>query len=400
MRNGRPKNRILMVVPNNSFPQDERVHKEARSLVEAGFQVTVISPRGRNQSARDTWQGVKVLRFRKRYDPKKAGGYLYEVLHATFASMLLSLRVAFTSGFDVIHAHNPPDTLVLVAAVYKPFGKKFVFDHHDLAPEMYSALFGKREKRYIRAGLVFFEKLTCRLADHVIATNESYKELEVQRGRVDPEHVTIVRNGPDPDRIHPVEADPELRRRAGTLIGFVGLMGRQDGVDHLVRAVHHLVHDLGRTDTLAVVVGQGVALDDLRALARELRVEEHVLFTGWLPDDQMLRYMSTVDVCVVPDPLNPFTNRSTMIKMMEYMTLGKPIVAFDLREHRVTAGDAAVYVTPNDDLELARAIDTLMEQPEQRRAMGELGQRRVRDQLAWEHSVPALVSAYRTVLAG
>jgi glycosyltransferase involved in cell wall biosynthesis len=300
----------------------------------------------------------------------------------------------------VIHAHNPPDTLVLVAAVYKPFGKKFVFDHHDLAPEMYSALFGKREKRYIRAGLVFFEKLTCRLADHVIATNESYKELEVQRGRVDPEHVTIVRNGPDPDRIHPVEADPELRRRAGTLIGFVGLMGRQDGVDHLVRAVHHLVHDLGRTDTLAVVVGQGVALDDLRALARELRVEEHVLFTGWLPDDQMLRYMSTVDVCVVPDPLNPFTNRSTMIKMMEYMTLGKPIVAFDLREHRVTAGDAAVYVTPNDDLELARAIDTLMEQPEQRRAMGELGQRRVRDQLAWEHSVPALVSAYRTVLAG
>ncbi len=400
MRKRHTKNRILMLVANNSFPLDERVHKEARSLAEAGFQVAVICARAPGQPARDSWHGVRVYRYRKSFDPSTPAGYLYEVVHATLASLLLSIRVAITVGFDVIQAHNPPDTLALVAALYKPFGKRFVFDHHDLAPEMYSALSGGRENRVIRAGLVFFEKLSCRLADHVIATNESYKALEISRGRVRGERITVVRNGPDLRRIRRVEEDAEFRRRAGTIVGYVGAMGRQDGVDHLLRAVHHLVYDVGRSDSFAVAVGRGVALDDLRRLATELRIDDHVLLTGWLPDEEMLRYLSTVDVCVVPDPLNPFTNRSTMIKMMEYMALAKPIVAFDLVEHRVTAEEAAVYVTPNDDLELARAIDALMEDPARRRAMGEFGQRRVREKLVWEQSVPALISAFRAVLDG
>src|SRR3989442_2371725 len=310
----------------------------------------------------------------------------------------LSLPALFREGFDVVPAPNPPDTFVLIAALYKLLGKRFIYDHHDLAPEMYDARFPGRGSRLVYRLLLFFEKLSCRLADHVIATNQSYRAVEMARGRVPADRISVVRNGPDPDRLRAVEPDRELRARAKTIIGYAGVMGFQDGVDYLLRALRHLRDDLGRSDFLCVIVGKGDARAGLQVLARPLGLDRQVWFTGWVPDAEYRRYLSSADICVDPDPSNPFTDRATMLKMAEYMALGKPIVAFDLPEHRVTAQEAALYVRPNDELAFARAIAELIDDPERRRAMGQLGRRRVETELARRYSVPSLLRAYRAVL--
>jgi glycosyltransferase involved in cell wall biosynthesis len=390
--------RVVMLLGNNPYPHDPRVRHEAVALASAGHEVTVICPRLSTQMRSDTIDGVRVLRYRAPARAPGAAGYVAEYAYATLASLGLSLRVLRRHGFDVVHAHNPPDTFALLGAFYKLLGKRFVFDHHDLAPEMFDARFGGRGSRAVRSVLVVLEKLSCRLADHVIAANRSYRAVEIERGKVAPERVTVVRNGPGFDDVGPVEPDPGLRARAGTLIGYLGVMGYQDGVDHLLRAVRHLVYDLGQRDALCILIGRGDAREDLERLTRELRIEEHVLFTGFIPVAEVVRHLSTVDLCVDPDPSNPFNDRSTMIKVMDYMTFGKPIVAFDLPENRFTAGDAAHYVRPNDDLELARGIRDLMDDPERRARMGAAGRERVTTTLSWENSVPPLLGAYRAVV--
>jgi glycosyltransferase involved in cell wall biosynthesis len=388
------RRRILMLLGNNPFPQDQRVSQEAASLVQAGYEVSIVCPRSNGQPPRDQWRGVHVYRYRKPFDPQGAIGYALEYAQATLAALALSVRVALERGFDVIHAHNPPDTYWLVGALYKPFGKRFVYDHHDLSPEMYSARFPDRRGGMLRSILGALEKLSYRVSDHVLVTNESYRRVAIGRGRMSADKVTVVRNGPDFERVHQVPDDPELRARAATLLGYVGVMGYQDGIDHLLRAIAHLVYDLGRTDTLAVLIGGGDAWEEMRRLAVELEIEPYVWFTGPVDGDELMRLLSTVDVCLDPDPSNPYTDRSTMIKMMEYMTLGKPIVAFDLTEHRVTAGEAAVYVEADDDLEFARAIAELMDDPERRARMGAFGRRRVQSELEWAYSVQHLLEAY------
>jgi glycosyltransferase involved in cell wall biosynthesis len=249
-----------------------------------------------------------------------------------------------------------------------------------------------------RETLLACERLTYYVADHVIATNNSYRQIALSRGGKVDAQVTVVRNGPNLSRLTPVASDVELRQRAGTLLGYVGAMGPQDGIDHLVRAVGHLVHTLGRTDVLAVVIGDGEELGYLKRLSRDLGVESHIWFTGFISDAELIRYLSTVDICVAPDPSNPFTDRSTMIKIMEYMALGKAVVAYDLPEHRVSAQCAASYASANDPLALARAIADLMDSPERRNEMGAFGRRRVENELAWSRSVPALLAAYRKVI--
>jgi glycosyltransferase involved in cell wall biosynthesis len=398
MRESAGKGGILMLLGNNPYPQDPRVRREATALEEAGYRVTVICPRVRGQSARETVRGVHVLRYRQRVDARGMAGYLVEYGVTTAAALLLSVRVMFGRGFDVIHAHNPPDTFVLVAALYKMLGKRFVFDHHDLAPEMYEARFGGRGNRFARFGLTVLERCSCRLADRVVATNESYKAVEIQRGKVPPERIAVVRNGSGFEGAGPLDPDPTLRARASSIIGYLGVMGVQDGVDHLLRAVRHLVFDLGREDTLCVLIGRGDAREDLQRLARELRIDDHVWFTGFIPAEEVARYLSTVDVCVVPDPSNHFNDRSTMIKVMDYMTFARPIVAFDLPETRITAGEAASYVRPNDDFELATRIAALMDDPTRRAEMGACGRNRVLVELGWERSVPNLLALYRSLL--
>jgi glycosyltransferase involved in cell wall biosynthesis len=391
--------RVLMLLENSTYPHDPRVFAEATALTAAGYEVAVICPANHGQPLYEVLDGVRAYRFPFRQSGNGLAGYIWEYGYSMLATFLISLIVFARHGFDVVHACNPPDTFVFIAAIYKLFGVRFVFDHHDLSPEMYDARFGLRRKRLVYRLLVFLEQLSCRLADHVIATNESFKMMDMQRGGVPKERITVVRNGPDLERFRTVPPDPHLRNRARTIIGYVGVMGIQDGVDYLLRALHHLIHDVGRKDFYCVLIGPEDPAAGLHALITELGLEKYVWRTGYIPQADLLRYLSTADICVDPDPSNPFNDRCTMTKMMVYMALAKPIVAFDLPEHRFTAQEAAVYVEPNHELGFARALADLMDDADRRRTMGLFGRQRVESALAWSYSVPALLAAYGTVTA-
>ena len=390
-------NRVLMLLENCAYPRDDRVRQEARSLATAGYRVSVICPLDPGQPWRETLDGVCVYRFPAPPPPNGFLGYFWEYGYSMAVTFVISLLVFFREGFDVVHAHHPPDTFVFIAAFYKLFGKRFVYDHHDLAPEMYYARFGGRGNRLVYHALVLLEKLSCRLADHVIATNQSYKMVEMQRGHVPEERITIVRNGPDLGRLRPMESDLVLQRMGKTIIGYVGVMGFQDGVDFLLRALQHLVYDLGRTDFFCALVGAGDALPGLRSLTEELSLADYVLFTGWVEHTEVARYLSAMDIGVAPEPSNSYNDRSTVVKIMDYMALGKPIVAFDLPEHRVTAQDAAVYARPNDELAFARQIAALMDDPQRRQRMGKTGRERIETELGWSYQEKHLLEAYEAL---
>jgi glycosyltransferase involved in cell wall biosynthesis len=274
-----------------------------------------------------------------------------------------------------------------------------VFDHHDLAPEMYRALYGDRSSSLVFRLLVLLERLSCRVADQVITTNLSYRAVEQRRDQIPAERITVVRNGPDSHRLRPVRPVPELRARAGTIIGFVGVIGRHDGGEHLVHAIDILVHQLGREDVLCFLIGPGEAVDELKALTRKLGLERHVWFVGPVQDqDRLAAYLSTADICVDPDPFNAYNDRSTMLKMMDYMAVAKPIVAFDLTEHRYSAEGAAVFVPGNDERAFAEAIAALIDDPARREELGRVGRLRIETELDWSHSVGALLGVYRRLL--
>jgi glycosyltransferase involved in cell wall biosynthesis len=385
---------VLMLLENNPYPQDGRVRREAHVLLAAGYRVSVIAPAGPQQPWLEYVNGVAVYRYPEPPEAQGFMGYLWEYGYSLVAAFVLSLFVFFYKGFDNLHAHNPPDTFVAIAAFYKLFGVRFVFDHHDLAPEMYYARFRGEGNRMVYYALLVFETLTFWLADHVISTNQSYKAIAMQRGGVPESRITIVRNGPDLRRVRSGEPDPQLRNRAGTIIGYVGEMGYHDGVDYLLRAAKHLVYDLGRTDVYFVLVGRGDAWEELQTLKSELGLDNYIWFTGRISDAELMSYLSTADFCVDPDPRNPFTDRSTMIKMTEFMALGKAIVAFDLTEHRFSAQDAAIYAQANDEMDFARHITILMDNPTMRREMGERGKQRIETQLAWQHQEEHLRAAY------
>lgn len=383
-----------MLLENNPYPNDDRVRREAESLAAAGFQVTVISPGKWELPSYENIDGVHVYRFLAPPPGDGLLGYLWEYGWSLFCSFYLTLWVFFRHGFDVIHAHNPPDLFVLIAICYRIFGKKFVFDHHDLSPEMYHSRFRRSGKNFAYRALVFFEKLSCRFADQVIATNESYKKIEIERSHIPPEKVTIVRNGPEMSRFKPVPPDAELGNKASIILGYVGVMGQQDGVDYFIRAFDYLVNDLGRTDVFAVIIGKGDAVPDLKKLTTSLGLDDFVWFTGRIPEEEMLRYLSTAHICIDPDPFDPFNDRSTMIKMMEYMALAKPIVAFDLTENRASAQDAALYSQHNDVQDFAKNIATLIDNPQLREKMGASGRQRMEETLAWHHQERNLLQVY------
>jgi len=387
-----------MLLENNAYPQDGRVRREATTLLGAGYQVSIISPKQANQSWRETIDQAVVYRYPAPPDAKGFLGYLWEYSYSMTATFIISWLVFFREGFDIIHAHNPPDTFFFIAAFYKLMGKRFVFDHHDLAPELYYyGRFGDTGNRFVYRVLVWLERLSCRLADHVIATNESYKAIEMKRGGTPERQITIVRNGPDLDRLQPVAPDPKIRDKAEIIIGYVGEMGIQDGIDYLLRALWHLTHELDRKDLYCVIMGDGVALNDLKKLAAQLDLGDYILFTGWLSGDELIRYLSTIDIGITPDPSNPYNDRCTMIKITEYMAMAKPIVAFDLPEHRFTAQEAAVYAQPNDEFEFAKQIMFLMDDPDQRQKMGKTGRKRIETELAWQFQQEYLLDAYQTL---
>lgn len=387
--------RVLMLLENNPYPQDCRVRRECKALLSAGYQVSVIAPAEPDQPRREIVEGVEVYRYAAPRGGKGVLGYLWEYGYSLIASFFISLRLWMGRGFDVIHAANPPDVFPPLVVFYKLFGKRFVFDHHDISPELYAARFGSGHNRMVYHALVLAEKLSCRLADLVIATNQSYKLIEMQRDKVPESRIRIVRNAPETDRFRLVDPDPELRARAGFILGYAGVMGYQDGLDYLLRSLHHLAYELGRTDFYCVLIGgRGDARPSLIKLATELQLDNFVKFTGWVSDEDYVRYLSSADICVDPDPSNSFNDRCSMNKMVEYMALGKPIVAFNLPEHRFTAREAALYVPDNDERKFASALAELMDDEPRRLAMGAAGQERFQAVLSWDYSVKELLKGY------
>lgn len=385
---------VLIIVENLPVPFDRRVWLEANALKGAGYEVTVICPTGpSHEPGKEVIDGITVHRHPLREARGGALGYLKEYASALAWETRLAWQVWRSRRFHVVHVCNPPDLLFLVALPFKLLGARVVFDHHDLGPELFVEKFGRRGPIYwlMRAA----ERLTFAVADHVISTNESYAAIARRRGRKRPEQVTVVRSGPLLDTFRRVEA---ARVPGRVTLGYVGVMAKQDGVDILLRAVAHLVHDMGRADVRLVLVGDGPSREELEALAKELRIEGAVDFLGYRTGDELLRAMSTFDIGVVPDPKSEYNDKCTMNKVLEYMALGIPLVQFDLDEGRRSAGDAAVYAgTDNDPRHLAAAIVELADDPERRARLGETGRRRMEEELEWRHQAPQLLEAYREV---
>lgn len=392
-------NHILMLLENNPYPQDSRVRKEAQTLLEAGYEVSIICQRGPDQPFFDNVDGVQAYRYPAVPEYGGLVGYIIEYGYAYVAALIYTTLLFLTNRFDVIHAHNPPEIYVFVAVLFKPFGVKFVFDHHDLSPDVYMAKTDSRGSRSLYRILRWMERVTLRQADHVIATNQSYKMIEMERANIAPEKITIVRNGPNLTRFNPkTEPLPEIRDKAGLILGYAGEMHKQDGLDFLMRALGHLYHDIGETDFVCLLMGSGSEIDNLKLQATSLGIADKVIFTGRLSGDNFIRHLASADICLDPDPYNSFNDHSTMIKIPEYMALEKPIVAFDLTEHRYSARQAAIYIPDNDEMLFAKGIAMLSKDPILRKRMGTYGRNRVETELAWEHSARNLVAAYQKVL--
>jgi glycosyltransferase involved in cell wall biosynthesis len=390
---------VLMLLENNPYPQDGRVRREAVALTKAGFSVTVIAPASRLQPKSEVIDSVTVRRYRATSEPRGSAGYVIEYGYSIAVALVSSIRIFARSGFAVIHAHNPPDLFFLIGWLFKPFGVQFVFDHHDLSPEMYEVRFPGGARAMVKRVLLFAERRSLRTANRVISTNESYASIAVGRGSIDRSRVVVVRNGPDTERVRVVPPDPETRAKAPYILGYLGEMAPHDGVDHLIRGLAHLVQDRQRHDFHCVLMGGGNQVDRLKSLAVELEVDSYTSFLGHVGDaDMLMSYLSATDICVTPDPKNAYTDNSTTVKTAEYMALGKPVVAFDLRENRRTAGDAALYATPNDDADLAAKIETLMDDSQLRDTLGTEGRRRVESELAWRYQAEKLVAVYIDLL--
>jgi glycosyltransferase involved in cell wall biosynthesis len=390
---GSENKKVLMIVENLPVPRDRRVWQEAQALRDAGWEVSVICPATRAYPrGHKVIDGIHVWRHPLPAEGEGLAGYAREYSAALFWEFALAWRVWWTRGFDVIHACNPPETMFLVGGFFKLLmGKRFIFDHHDLSPELYVAKFGKRG--FAHRALLWLEKMTYRTADVSIATNESFREVAIMRGGMDPERVFVVRSGPDVRRLTITPPDPALRHGAEHLIAYVGVMNSQDGVEYVLDALRVLVIEQGRS-VHAVLMGDGPMLPELRRRAETLGIAAHVTFTGWADDDTLIPYLNAADVCVSPDPANEFNHSCTMNKILEYMAMAKPVVLFDLVEGRRSAGDAALYARDDDAADMAAKIAALLDDPALRHKLGATGRARMERELSWEYQVPRLLSAY------
>jgi glycosyltransferase involved in cell wall biosynthesis len=389
--------RVLIIVENLPCPFDRRVWQEALALRAAGHEVSIICPKGRGyEKGYELLEGVHIYRHALPVEADSALGYGLEYALALLMEFSLALRIAATRGFDVIHGCNPPDTIFLIARFFRLFGKRFIFDHHDINPELYEAKFERRDVWYRL--LCRLERWTFATADVSIATNESYRRIAIERGGMDPAKVFIVRSGADLGRVRLVAARAELRRGKKYLVGYVGVIGKQEGLDLLLQSVAYMRNELQRNDVHFIIVGGGTELAALRELARTLSLADCVEFTGRIADAELWQIMSTADVCVNPDRANAMNDKSTMNKILEYMALGKPIVQFDLTEGRFSAGEASVYARPNDTEDFARKLCELLDDPERRARMGAVGRSRIEAGLAWHHQIPPLLKAYEAAM--
>jgi glycosyltransferase involved in cell wall biosynthesis len=390
---------VVILVQNLPVPLDRRVWLECRALVDAGYQVSVVCPKGEGDPAFAVLDGVRL----HKYDPPPAAagvaGFGREFAHCLFHTRRLLRQIARERRIDAIQACNPPDTFFTLVRPYRRAGAKFVFDQHDLCPEVYASRF-QRPSRALLAGLRLLERGTYRAADHVISTNDSFRRVAMTRGHRRPDDVTVVRSGPRAALMQREAPEPELRNGRRYLCCYLGIMGPQDGVDIAVRAAEELVRRRGRDDVQFALLGFGDCYDDLRALTSELGLDPWVTFTGRADDRMITRYLSTADLGLSPDPRNPMNDLCTMNKTLEYMAFELPVVSFDLHETRVSAGQAAVYAKPNDVLAFADAIEALLADERRRKAMGAIGRQRIEDELSWESSARAYVGVYDRLVGG
>lgn len=385
--------KILIIVENLPVPFDTRVWQEATTLAANGYTVSVICPKGKGYTADyELLDGVHIYRHDLPAEGNGALGYAREYLSALWAEYKLARRVYRERGFHVIHGCNPPDDIYMVASRFRSKGVDYVFDHHDICPELFEAKFNRRDGLLYKSQL-WLERQTYKHCAFAFVTNESYRRIAIERDGMDPSKVHVLRSGPRLERLKIQPPKPEIKRGKRYMVGYLGVIGQQEGIEYLLDAAAYL-RDNGRDDIFWGIVGGGPHLEALRRKASSMGLDGIVEFTGRVPDDVMLDYLNTADVCVNPDEYNAMNDKSTMNKVLEYMALGKPIVQFDLTEGRYSAGEASLYAKRNDAVDLARNIAALLDDPERRKSMGEAGRKRILTSLSWEHTSKALLEAY------
>ena len=394
--------KVLIAVENLSVPFDRRVWRECLALVDAGYQVSVISPKGTttDNNKREKIDGISIYRYPIYQSRGGLLSYIIEYLTALIATAWLTTVVFFREGFDVIQICNPPDLLVLIALPFKALGKKVVFDQHDLSPEIYEMQNGGVKRNWVVRVLLFFERLTYAWSDIVIVVNEACRKIAVSRGGKAEQDVFIVRNAPAVDSFRSARPDCSLKCGAKYLITYVGMMGPQEGIDILLRSVRYLAMEYQRNDFHVLMMGNGTVFEGMKDYAQELGISQRISFTGHVGYDRVMQGIASADVCLCPDPKTPLNDKCSLVKVVEYMSLGRPLVAFDLEEVRISAGDAALYARPNDEKDFAEKINLLLEAPNLRASMGEIGRERVLNFLTWEHSKQALYAAYDKAFTG
>jgi len=387
---------ILIIVENLPVPFDRRVWQEATTLKENGAKVSIICPKMKGYTASyESIDDIEIYRHPLPHEARGAMGYLLEYGYALFWEFVISWKIFFKKRFHVIHGCNPPDLIFLVALWFKLFGVKYVFDHHDINPELYIAKYGK--KGFFYKLMLLFERLTYATADYSIATNESYKEIAIRRGKMDETKIQVIRSGPKLDRLKLLAPDKKFLNGRKYLVGYVGVIGEQEGIDLLLESVKYIVSF--RQDIQFAIVGGGTDLDKLKQLCSEMGLDKYVDFYGRTPDDLMIAILNSSDICVNPDKPTEMNNLSTMNKIMEYMALKKPIVQFDLKEGRFSAQEASLYAMCGDTKDFAEKIMQLVDNPDMRMKMAEYGYDRVINKLSWDFECVKLVKFYSRVFS-
>lgn len=392
MAKNNTKRKVLIIVENLPVPFDTRVWQEATTLVANGYVVSVICPKGKGYTEeREFIQGVHIFRHDLTVEGNSAIGYLKEYATALREELRLAKLVYKEIGFDVIHGCNPPDDIYMIAKYFKKYGVKYVFDHHDICPELFEAKFGKKRGPLYYSQL-FFERQTYKHCTFAFVTNESYKKIAIKRGKMDPDKVIVLRSGPKLERMKIMPPVESIKRGYKYMVGYIGVIGKQEGIEYLLDAAKYIKnHD---NNVFWGIVGDGPNLEALKRQAHEMGLNDCIEFTGRVPDLQMLQYLNTADVCVNSDKYNSMNDKSTMNKILEYMALGKPIVQFQLTEGKYSAQKASLYAKNNDAVDMAQKIIQLLNNPEKRRKMGEYGRNRVVNELSWEHTSRALLDGY------
>ena len=386
---------ILIIVENLPVPFDRRVWQEANTLKDNGAEVSIICPKMKGFKAPyEVINGIEIYRHPAPFEAQGALGYFMEYSIALFWEFCLSWKIYFKKRFQVIHGCNPPDLIFLVAIWFKILGVKFVFDHHDINPELFIAKFNR--KGFFHWLVLFLEKLTFRNADYCISTNESYKEIAMRRGNVPADRIQVVRSGPNLARLKLKPPDKQFLKGKKYLVGYVGVIGEQESIDLLLQSAKHIVSV--RQDIQFAIIGEGTSLNKMKLLTTELRLDGFIDFYGRVSDELLTAILNSADVCVNPDKVNEMNNLSTMNKIMEYMALKKPIVQFDLKEGRFTAQEASLYAENGSIVDFADKIMQLIDNPELRTRMGEFAFKRVINELSWEYESVKLVKFYKMVL--